>query len=81
MGNALSVSLFGDLFNVTDSQRAISVDEIWTNARADRTEDPNECGGPGTGPGTACPQGNPNWGGPLTFQDPRTLRLGIRLSW
>jgi hypothetical protein len=81
MGNALSVSLFGDLFNVTDSQRAVSVDEIWTFARADRTEDPNECGGPGTGPGTVCPQGNPNWGAPLTFQDPRTLRLGVRLSF
>ncbi len=81
IGSALSVSLFGDLFNVTDSQRAVSVDEIWTNARKDRTEDPNECGGPGTGPGTDCPQGNPNWDAPLTFQDPRTLRLGIRLSW
>jgi hypothetical protein len=81
MGNALSVSLFGDLFNVTDSQRAVSVDEQWTSAQKDRTEDPNECGGPGTGPGTNCPQGNPNWGAPLTFQDPRTLRLGVRLSF
>ena len=77
VGRALSVSLFGDLFNVTDSQRAVSVDEIWTNAPKDTTEDPNECGG--TDPD--CPQGNPNWGEPLTFQDPRTLRLGIRLSW
>jgi hypothetical protein len=81
IGNALSVSLFGDLFNATDAQRAVAVEEIWTFARADRTEDPNECGGPGTGPGTACPQGNPNWGEPLTFQDPRTLRLGVRLNW
>lgn len=81
IGKALSLSFFGDLFNVTNSQEAVTVDQIWTNARAERTEDPNECGGPGTGPGTACPQGNPNWGGPLTFQDPRTLRLGIRLSW
>jgi outer membrane receptor protein involved in Fe transport len=81
IGKALSVSLFGDLFNVTDSQRAVAVDEIWTFAQADRTEDPNECGGPGTGEGTACPDGNPYWGAPLAFQDPRTLRLGIRLSW
>jgi len=81
IGKALSLSFFGDLFNVTNSQEAVTVDEIWTNARAERTEDPNECGGPGTGPGTACPEGNPNWGGPLTFQDPRTLRLGIRLSF
>ncbi len=81
VGKDLSVSLFGDLFNVTDSQKAVRVDEVWTYARSDSTEDPNECGGPGTGPGTDCPDGNPNWGGPLTFQDPRTLRLGIRLSW
>ncbi len=81
VGKTLSLSLFGDLFNISDAQEAVTVDEIWTNARAERTEDPNECGGPGTGPETGCPQGNPNWGAPLTFQDPRTLRLGIRLSW
>jgi hypothetical protein len=81
IGGPLSVNVFGDLFNVADAQRAVAVDEIWTFARADRTVDPNECGGPGTGTGTACPLGNPNWGAPLTFQDPRTLRLGIRLSW
>jgi len=74
------VSLFGDLFNLFDAQKAVTVDEIWTFARKN-TSDPNECGGPGTGPGTACPQGNPNWGGPVTFQDPRTLRLGFRLSF
>jgi outer membrane receptor protein involved in Fe transport len=80
IGGPLSVSVFGDLFNVADAQKAVIVDEIWTNARAN-TANPNECGGPGTGPGTSCPLGNPNWGGPVTFQDPRTLRLGIRLSW
>jgi outer membrane receptor protein involved in Fe transport len=81
IGKALSVSLIGDLFNVTNAQKAVSVDQVWTYADAGSTPDPNECGGPGTGPGTACPQGNPNWGGPVTFQDPRTLRLGIRLGW
>jgi hypothetical protein len=81
IGSALSLRLFGDLFNVTDAQRAVGVDEVWTFAQAPRTVDPNECGGPGTGPGTACPQGNPKWGGPLTFQDPRTVRLGTRLTW
>ena len=81
IGNAVSVSLFGDLFNVTNAQKAVSVDQNWTYADAPSPPDPNECGGPGTGPGTACPEGNPNWGGALTFQDPRTLRLGIRLSW
>ncbi len=81
LGGTISVSLFGDLFNVTDAQDAVTVDQVWTRARAESSPDPNECGGPGTGEGTACPDGNPNWGGPLTFQDPRTLRLGIRLSW
>ncbi|MEX1246712.1 MAG: TonB-dependent receptor [Thermoanaerobaculia bacterium] len=81
IGRNLSLSFFGDLFNVTNSQEAVTVDEVWTYAGAERTEDPKECGGPGTGPGTDCPQGNPNWGGPVTFQDPRTLRVGIRLSW
>jgi hypothetical protein len=81
IGRVLSLSLFGDVFNATDAQRAIMVDEIWTRAAAETTVDPNECGGPGTGPGTACPPGNPNWGGPLTFQDPRTVRLGARVTW
>ena len=77
----LTAEVFADLFNVADSQKATRVDETWTNASAPKTTDPNECGGPGTGPGTACPDGNPNWGGPLAFQDPRTLRFGARLSW
>jgi hypothetical protein len=77
----LTVDLFADLFNVANAQTATQVDQIWTRARAAKTEDPNECGGPGTGSGTACPRGNPNWGGPVAFQDPRTTRLGVRLSW
>lgn len=81
LGRAFGLDLFADIFNVTDNQRATTVDQIWTLAAAATTVNPNECGGPGTGTGTACPQGNPNWGGPLTFQDPRTLRLGMRLSW
>lgn len=80
LGKILGLNLFADVFNVTDSQRA-TVDQIWTLAAAATTTDPNECGGPGTGAGTACPQGNPNWGGPVTFQEPRTVRLGARLTW
>jgi hypothetical protein len=77
----LTVALFADLFNVTDAQHPIVVDQIWTFAAARTTEDPNECGGPGTGPGTSCPDGNPNWGQPILFQTPRALRIGARLSW
>ena len=70
-----------DLFNVTNKRSPIRVDEVWTNALLERSVDPNECGGPGTGPGTDCPFGNPLWGTPLEFQSPRSLRLGMKLSW
>jgi hypothetical protein len=63
-----------------EKEGAVTSDQIWTRAAAEATVDPNECGGPGTGPGTVCPEGNPNWGEPLTFQEPRTVRLGVRLT-
>lgn len=77
----VTVSLIGDLFNVTNQQSTTRVDEIWTLAPRERTLDPAECGGPGTGFGTHCPLGNPLWGTALEFQRPRSLRLGARLSW
>jgi hypothetical protein len=77
----LTVAFFADVFNVTDTQRPIYVDPMWTSARTRITENPNECGGPGTGPGTDCPDGNPNWGKPILFHEPRTLRIGARLTW
>lgn len=78
---SLTAELFADVFNVANSQKATQVDETWTFAAAAKTTDPNECGGPGTGPDTTCPDGNPNWGGPLAFQNPRNLRFGVRLTW
>ena len=81
LGKVVSLEIFADVFNVLDSQKATVVDETWTIVVADKTEDRHECGGPGTGPGTACPGGNKNWGGALAFQEPRTLRFGARLSW
>ena len=62
------------------------VDQEWTLAD-EEADDPatpiNEstCGGPGTGPGTACEAGNPNFGEATQYQAPRTLRLGVKLSW
>src|SRR4029453_7168301 len=53
VGKLLSVDLFGDVFNLTNAQRALTVDENWTFAAAATTADPAECGGPGTGPGTS----------------------------
>jgi outer membrane receptor protein involved in Fe transport len=80
-GGDLELKLIADVFNVTDEANATSVDQEWTFARATSTTDPNECGGPGTGPGTACPAGNPNWGTPTVYQTPQTFRLGLKLSW
>ncbi len=78
---SLTLHLVGDLFNVTNEQSPTRVDEIWTLAALERTLDPGECGGPGTGLGTDCPSGNPLWGTPLEFQRPRALRIGAKLSW
>ncbi len=75
------LNLIADVFNVTNQQKPIVVDEIWTFSSAFETTDPNECGGPGTGAGTDCPEGNPEWGEPREYQSPRVVRLGIRLSW
>ncbi len=77
----VTLTLIADVFNVTNEQRTIAVDEYWTWAGADETTDPNECGGPGTGPGTDCPDGNPFWGTPTVFQSPREIRFGTKLSW
>ena len=80
-GNGMSLRLIADIFNVSDEQNATRVSQTWTFRRAEATEDPNECGGPGTGPGTACPDGNPQWGTPTAYQTPRTYRLGLKLSF
>lgn len=77
----VTISAFADVFNVTDNQRPTYLSQRWTRARSRTTEDPNECGGPGTGPGTDCPNGDPSWGQPILFHAPRSLRIGARLSW
>jgi len=81
LGEHVSLHLLADAFNVTNQQGTLTVDEDWTFAALTRTEDPDECGGPGTGTGGDCPEGNPLWGTPKTLQVPRTVRLGLRLSW
>jgi len=80
-GNGLQLRLIGDIFNVADQQKATQVDEDWTFAQATQTPSPPDCGGPGTGPGTTCPNGNPLFGTPTQYQAPRTFRLGVKLSW
>ena len=81
LGGGFELELMADLFNVTNEQEAVDVDETWAYRGLPQTPDPDECGGPGTGPGTDCPAGNPNWGSPVGFQQPRTVRLAAKLSW
>ena len=76
----MKLRLIADVFNLLDNDSPLAVDQDWTFA-AGEGPSPGECGGPGTGPGTACPLGNPNWGTPTQFQDPRTVRLGAKLSF
>jgi outer membrane receptor protein involved in Fe transport len=80
LGGGTEITLIADIFNVTDQQEPTVVDQDWTFNELSATQDPNECGGPGTGPGTACPAGNPNFGSPIDFQRPRTLRFGLKIS-
>ncbi len=85
-GSGVDLQLIADIFNITDQADASTVDQRWTNARTDADGNAlpglaGDCGGPGTGPGTACPAGNPLWGTPTAYQTPRTIRLGARLSF
>lgn len=80
-GGDLELKLIADVFNVTDEDTATTVNQTWTFQRLFETTDPNECGGPGTGAGTTCPNGNPLWGTPTAYQTPQTFRLGVKLSW
>ena len=85
-GSGVDLQLIADIFNITDQADASTVDQRWTNASRDADGNTlpglaGDCGGPGTGPGTACPAGNPLWGTPTAYQTPRTIRLGARLSF
>ena len=66
-----------DAFNVTNQAEAVAVDQEWTFLQLPATLDVNECGG--TQPD--CARANRTYGLPTAFQDPRALRLGVKLSW
>ncbi|HLE19712.1 MAG TPA: hypothetical protein VJB88_01205, partial [Vicinamibacteria bacterium] len=66
-----------DVFNVTNRQAAGLLDQEWTFEPLEETVDPNECGGADPN----CPAGNPNYGKPLAYQGPFSLRLGVKLTW
>jgi outer membrane receptor protein involved in Fe transport len=85
-GSGMELKLITDVFNITDQQEAAIVDNEWTFADQDADDpatpiDEATCGGPGSGAGTACPQGNPLFGTPTEYQTPRTVRFGVKLSW
>lgn len=80
-GSGLQLKLIADIFNITDQQEPLTVDQEWTTERLRATVNPNECGGPGTGPGTSCPNGNPLFGQATAYQQPQTVRLGVKLSF
>ena len=77
LGPASELRIIADGFNVANQQKASTVDNEWTLQRAAETTDVNECGG--TAPN--CPNANKNFGLATAFQDPRALRLGVKISW
>lgn len=77
LGGRWELNLIADVFNVTNQQETTWVDEIWTYEVAEETT--GVCGGPGTGPGTSCPSGNPDWGNELGWRFPRGWRIGMRV--
>lgn len=73
-------SIIGDLFNVTNNQKAIYVDQEWSYLEKWYTDDPAEA--------NESPETNPywdyinqNWGKSTVLQDPFSFRLGLKLSW
>jgi hypothetical protein len=69
--------LIADGFNITNQAEPATVDQEWTLRRANETTDVNECGGAATG----CTSANRVYGLATTFQDPRAVRFGVKLSW
>ena len=68
-GSGIDLQLVADIFNVTDQSEPTAVDQTWTFARLPETPTPPDA------------QGNDNFGEPLQYQQPRTIRLGARLSF
>lgn len=82
LGNDMRLRLIADVFNVSNEQTPTAIDQDWTFAAPSGVGlNPGECGGPGTGQGTTCEEGNPNWGTALAYQKARTIRFGAKLSW
>jgi len=76
LGN-FQIDLMLDIFNITDNQVAVEVDQRWT------TLDPSDYPGGEAPPneGADIWQENPTWGEPLVFSPPRNFRVGLRFAW
>lgn len=90
-GHALELTV--DVFNLFNFQTATLVDETYTEADVNPLRNcqagvadsctPDDLGGLQYADGTAYDQldNNPNFGQPLEFQAPRTVRIGLRWSF
>lgn len=80
-GGGQELRLIADIFNITDQQEPTTVDQEWTLASADDPLTPNvnelTCGGADRN----CPDGNDLFGTATNYQQPRTLRLGVKFSF
>ncbi|HEX7252117.1 MAG TPA: hypothetical protein VF376_04480, partial [Thermoanaerobaculia bacterium] len=63
---AVTVHFLADCFNITNQQKATTIDQVWDFQQADN-ESPTPT--------------NSHYGLPNSWQQPRTLRLGIRVSF
>jgi hypothetical protein len=62
----VTVHLLADVFNLLNRQQALTIDQVWALDQADN-ESPTPT--------------NSHYGKPNTWQQPRTLRLGLRISF
>jgi outer membrane receptor protein involved in Fe transport len=62
----VTVHVLADVFNLLNKQQAVTIDQVWANQQADN-ESPTPT--------------NAHYGQPNTYQQARTLRLGVRVSF
>jgi len=71
-GGGTELKLIADVFNISDEQEPTTVDQEFNNRRP---------GAGGVDPLLDNVQNNPDFGEPTNYQQPRTLRLGVKLSF
>jgi hypothetical protein len=75
-GGGTELKLIADVFNITDEQEPTTVDQEWTR-RNSRIGNEGDCGGQDPG----CADANRLFGAATDRQDPRTIRLGVKVSF